>query len=131
MSVSKNPPPVEVPELTEDRLRALKELIPEAFSEGKIDFDKLRAALGDLVEGSPERYTFGWAGKRDAHGEPSGEPRVYLVAETKASLAREQLRPAEAGKIECGKRHFREALGVRYQVVIGVGEIVSRWDGDG
>lgn len=67
----------------------------------------------------------------DAHGEPSGEPRVYLVAETRASLAREQLRSAEAGKIECGKRHFREALGVRYQVVTGVGEIVSRWDGEG
>ena len=32
------------------RLEALKTLIPEAFSEGKIDFSKLRSALGDGVD---------------------------------------------------------------------------------
>ena len=44
----------------------LKELFPEAFTEGKVDWDKLRATLGDLVDDGPERYTFTWAGKRDA-----------------------------------------------------------------
>jgi adenine-specific DNA-methyltransferase len=44
----------------------LKELFPGAFTEGKIDFDKLRATLGNLVDDGPERYTFTWAGKRDA-----------------------------------------------------------------
>jgi adenine-specific DNA-methyltransferase len=55
-----------VPHLTAERLQALRELVPEAFSEGRIDFEKLRAALGDIVEDSPERYSFSWAGKRDA-----------------------------------------------------------------
>lgn len=54
------------PDLTANRLAALRELMPEAFSEGKVDFDKLRAALGDVVDGRPERYSFSWAGKRDA-----------------------------------------------------------------
>jgi adenine-specific DNA-methyltransferase len=49
-----------------ERIARLRELFPEAFSEGKIDFHRLRAALGDLVDDAPERYTFTWAGKRDA-----------------------------------------------------------------
>ncbi len=44
----------------------LQELFPEAFTEGRVDWDKLRATLGDLVDDGPERYTFTWAGKRDA-----------------------------------------------------------------
>ena len=48
------------------RLQALETLIPEAFSEGRIDFDKLRSALGDVVETSPERYGLSWAGKTEA-----------------------------------------------------------------
>jgi len=60
------PVPNAVPQLNEDRLDALKALIPEAFSEGRIDFDRLRLALGGVVDDRPERYTFSWAGKRDA-----------------------------------------------------------------
>lgn len=46
-----------------DRLRAL---FPEVVTEGKIDFSALRAALGDVVDDRPERYSFTWSGKRDA-----------------------------------------------------------------
>jgi adenine-specific DNA-methyltransferase len=53
-------------DLLAEQTAHLKELFPEAFTEGKVDFEKLRAALGDLVDDSPERYTFNWAGKRDA-----------------------------------------------------------------
>ena len=56
----------ETPDLTEERIAQLRDLFPEAFTEGKIDFDKLRALLGDLMDDGPERYTFSWAGKRDA-----------------------------------------------------------------
>ncbi|HZD57161.1 MAG TPA: site-specific DNA-methyltransferase, partial [Anaerolineales bacterium] len=58
--------PVSTPALTSDRLQVLKDLIPEAFTEGKIHFEKLRATLGNLIDDSPERYSFTWAGKRDA-----------------------------------------------------------------
>lgn len=34
---------ISLPDLTGERLQALQDLIPEAFSENKIDFDKLRA----------------------------------------------------------------------------------------
>jgi adenine-specific DNA-methyltransferase len=52
-----------------EQIARLKELFPEAFTEGKVDWDKLRATLGDaalLTDDGPERYTFTWAGKRDA-----------------------------------------------------------------
>lgn len=49
-----------------EQIAALKDLFPQAFTEGKIDFGKLRALLGDAVETRPERYSFSWAGKRQA-----------------------------------------------------------------
>jgi adenine-specific DNA-methyltransferase len=52
--------------VAEEQLARLKELFPETFAEGQVDFEKLRATLGDLVDDRPERYTFTWAGKRDA-----------------------------------------------------------------
>ena len=62
--------PKETPDLAVEqraRLRAcLGELLPEVFTEGRVNFDRLRATLGDLVDDGPERYTFTWAGKRDA-----------------------------------------------------------------
>jgi len=50
----------------DDRRAALRDLYPEAFTEGQLDLDKFRAAVGDVVDDRPERYTFSWAGKRDA-----------------------------------------------------------------
>jgi len=52
--------------LIDERMESFRSLFPEAFTEGKIDFPKLREALGDFVEDRPERYSFSWAGKRNA-----------------------------------------------------------------
>ena len=52
--------------LVEDRLAKLREMMPEVFTEGGIDFDKLRLELGDEVDEGQERYAFTWPGKADA-----------------------------------------------------------------
>lgn len=52
--------------LTEAKILRLKEILPEAFTEGKIDWEKLKAGLGEEVEFSNERYVLNWAGKSDA-----------------------------------------------------------------
>jgi adenine-specific DNA-methyltransferase len=52
--------------ITEEKLDKLKEIIPEAFTENKIDWEKLKAALGDDIEFKNERYVLNWAGKSDA-----------------------------------------------------------------
>ena len=54
--------------LTPDKIKQeqLKELFPEVFSEGKIDWEKLKATLGEDITFSNERYVLNWAGKSDA-----------------------------------------------------------------
>ncbi len=44
----------------------LKKLFPEAFTEGKINFDVLKEVLGSFVDDRDERYSFTWNGKRKA-----------------------------------------------------------------
>lgn len=57
---------LESEDLVDNRLTQLKDLMPEVFSEGGIDFDKLRLLLGDEVDEGQERYAFTWPGKTDA-----------------------------------------------------------------
>ena len=53
-------------DITEEKRNLLKEVLPEAFTEGKIDWEKLKASLGDDIEFKNERYVLNWAGKSDA-----------------------------------------------------------------
>ena len=64
----KNAEPIKTqsPNITEEGLKKLRLLFPDVFSEGKIDFEKLRESLGDVVDDRAERYRFTWAGKKDA-----------------------------------------------------------------
>jgi len=48
------------------RMQQLRELFPEAFTEGKVDFEKLKQALGEEVTEGRERYGLSWAGKSEA-----------------------------------------------------------------
>jgi adenine-specific DNA-methyltransferase len=56
----------ETPALHAEAIAELCRLFPSCVTEGKVDFDALRLVLGDEVDGRPERYSFSWAGKRDA-----------------------------------------------------------------
>jgi adenine-specific DNA-methyltransferase len=53
-------------DITEERRNKLKEILPDAFTEGKIDWEKLQATLGEDIEFKNERYVLNWAGKSDA-----------------------------------------------------------------
>ncbi|MCG7850470.1 MAG: site-specific DNA-methyltransferase, partial [ANME-2 cluster archaeon] len=53
-------------DITEERLNKLKEILPDAFTEGKIDWEKLQASLGEDIEFKNERYVLNWAGKSNA-----------------------------------------------------------------
>jgi adenine-specific DNA-methyltransferase len=43
----------------------LRQLFPEIFTEDKIDFEKLKLALGEAIEVGKERYGMTWPGKAD------------------------------------------------------------------
>lgn len=51
---------------TEALLAQLREQAPNIFSEGKVDWDKLKATLGEAIDARPERYGLTWAGKAEA-----------------------------------------------------------------
>lgn len=53
-------------DIVADNISKLKELFPEAFTEGKVDFDALKEVLGDYIDGRDERYSFTWNGKSKA-----------------------------------------------------------------
>ncbi|WP_233884182.1 site-specific DNA-methyltransferase [Tenacibaculum piscium] len=66
--------------LVADNIDKLKELFPEIFTEGKIDFKVLQDVLGENIEEEEdEYYCFTWAGKaqarREAHKPSTGTLR--------------------------------------------------------
>lgn len=53
-------------DISEDKREGLRLLLPEVFSdEGKLDFDKLRRALGEWTEAGSERFGLNWHGKAE------------------------------------------------------------------
>jgi adenine-specific DNA-methyltransferase len=53
--------------LTEDRLRELQAIVPEAFADGRINWDTLKEALGETLEDeTKEHFGLFWPGKREA-----------------------------------------------------------------
>ncbi len=58
--------PLASPDPVADLLEQLRAAAPQMFSEGRVDFDKLKVALGDQIEAGQERYGLTWAGKADA-----------------------------------------------------------------
>ncbi len=52
--------------IKQEILNQLKQLIPNCFTEDKIDWEKLKVFLEDNIEFRNERYHLNWAGKTDA-----------------------------------------------------------------
>ena len=67
--------------IIQEQIEKLKRILPECVTEGKVDFDLLRATLGDAEalageDGAAGAYTLTWAGKQEAFRGiqiPSGE----------------------------------------------------------
>ena len=53
-------------DIVAENVGKLKELFPEAFTEGKVNFDVLKEVLGTFVDDRDERYSFIWNGKSKA-----------------------------------------------------------------
>lgn len=53
-------------DLISENITKLKDVFPEAFKEGRIDFEALRLILGDEIDTENERYSFTWHGKSEA-----------------------------------------------------------------
>lgn len=72
--------------MREEIINRLKDLIPAAFSEDKLDVEVLRAFVGDNDLAGSERYRLTWAGKRNAIELAQEATRATLVPVRDQSL---------------------------------------------
>ncbi len=61
-----NDPESKSADLIASNLEQLRELFPEALTEGRIDFEVLKGLLGGAVDERKEKYGLNWHGKRQA-----------------------------------------------------------------
>jgi adenine-specific DNA-methyltransferase len=53
-------------DIVPENIRLLRNVFPDAFTEGKVDFDVLKQILGEAVDEREEKYGLNWHGKRRA-----------------------------------------------------------------
>jgi adenine-specific DNA-methyltransferase len=61
------------------KLAQLREIFPEALTEGKIDFNRLKDILGDSVSFNKEHYELSWAGKSEARAQIQKTTSATLI----------------------------------------------------
>ena len=64
--ITANDPDTRSADVVAENLEHLKSLFPEAFTEGRVDFEVLRQLLGGVVDEREEKYGLNWHGKRQA-----------------------------------------------------------------
>lgn len=64
--IEANDPASQSADIVADNLLQLQTMFPEAFAEGKVQFDTLRQLLGGTVDEADEKYGLNWLGKRRA-----------------------------------------------------------------
>lgn len=89
--------------LEKNNIDKIKQLFPEAVEEGKINFEMLRAMLGDDVDDSKEKYQFTWNGKA----------KSIKLAQTPSSAT---LRPCKEKSKNWDKTENLYIEGVSYQI---------------
>lgn len=67
-------------------LNNLKELMPEIFSESKVDWERLKATLGEDINFNNERYVLNWAGKSDVFRVMQAPSTRTLIPAKKESI---------------------------------------------
>ncbi len=77
-------------DLTAENISQLHQLFPDAVTEGRIDFERLQAALGAagaLAPAGPDHYELRWAGKADARREVQRATTATLLPDPASSVA--------------------------------------------
>lgn len=73
-------------DVVQQRTNQLKAIFPDVFSDGKVNFERLKAALGDELAQTNECYELSWAGKGDARREIQKRTTATLRPDTSNSV---------------------------------------------
>lgn len=79
-------PDTQSADIVAGNIEALRALFPEAFTEGKIDFEVLKQCLGGAVDEREEKYGLNWHGKRRARQIALTPSTGTLLPKREASL---------------------------------------------
>lgn len=103
----------ETPDLRGELLARLADAAPEAFTDGKLDLERLAALVGDAAETAPERYGLTWPGKREAIAMLQAPSRATLRPDRDESVAWEEARHVfvEGENLEVLKLLYRSYFG--------------------
>lgn len=80
---------------TEDRIAELHSVVPEAFADGKVNWDVLREALGSYLEEDEqdvEHFGLSWPGKREARRLATAQSRGTLIPQPSLGVNTETAR---------------------------------------
>jgi adenine-specific DNA-methyltransferase len=75
-------------DIKQNNAALLREFFPNVFLEGKLDFEKFKAAFCDDIDANPagERYSLGWAGKADAFRALQERTAATLIPQPELSV---------------------------------------------
>lgn len=72
--------------IVQNLLNQLKQVVPQAFTEDKLDFEQLKTLVGEGLTASGERYALTWAGKSEAYKVLQTATTVTLNPELEKSI---------------------------------------------
>jgi adenine-specific DNA-methyltransferase len=72
--------------ITEDLIQKLKEIIPGAFTEDKLNVEQLKQILGEEINADSERYQISWAGKAEAYKVLQSPSTATLMPQPELSI---------------------------------------------
>ena len=72
--------------LKEETVLYLKQLFPQCFTEEKIDFEKLKKTLGEVLDSNDEKYSFQWAGRNNTFKNIQATSKGTLVPDFHQSI---------------------------------------------
>ena len=103
------PEKIERSSSTEERLAVLRNLFPEAFSDGSLAVDRLKELLGSDVSDLPpgEHYGLNWPGKLEARRHAYQAPQATL-------------RPVPSAGIDEGTTHNAIVIGDNLQILLAL-----------
>ncbi|MFZ2969775.1 MAG: hypothetical protein WA063_01360 [Minisyncoccia bacterium] len=106
-------------DLLADKIIELKRIIPEVFSEDKIDWEKLKMTLDGEIDNRTEKYGLSWAGKSEAFRAIRIPATGTLVPQEKESKDMDKTRNIfiEGDNLESLKllqKHYREQIKMIY-----------------
>jgi len=73
-------------DLIQQKLDELKNIFPEIFEDGRINYDKFKTILGENVDDKNEHYSFNWSGKKECYATIKAKTNATLKVDTDENI---------------------------------------------